>query len=168
MDNINNGGSPSMPADRFTWSRCRPNILYENGDCRIGLDRSQTHVMEDGAIMAQKTRRTFMKDCSTSRPPPWWHSPQSTSQPRETKIRYAMARPISRITCGTQFSESGAAARALPDLRGRAPVRQSGRPAVDDARGASIVAQKTSSSKKSPASTRSTPSQSSGSASEHS
>ena len=38
------------------------------------------------------------------------------------------------VTCGTQFAESRGAARALPDLRGRAPVRRLGGPGVDHAR----------------------------------
>ena len=72
------------------------------------------------------------------------------------------------VTCGVQQSTERVAARALPDLRGRAPVHPSGRAGVDDARparGARVTASSCASS--SPVSPASAPSLRWASASAH-
>ena len=78
----------------------------------------------------QRTRRTFMKEASTS----------AAALAALSASRAGAAdgpgsgTPFLCVTCGTQFAESAQPAGALPDLRGRAAVRQPRRPAVDDAR----------------------------------
>ena len=73
------------------------------------------------------------------RPPRWWRSRRRSRSPAGADEGPA-GTPYLCITCGTQFAES-AAPGTLPDLRGRAAVRQPRRPEVDDAGGPPGLAQ---------------------------
>ena len=86
----------------------------------------------------QRTRRTFMKDCSTSAAA---LAALSASRAGAGGGRGPRGHALSLRHLRDAVRRVGPAPGALPDLRGRAAVRQPRRPEVDDARGPAGVAQ---------------------------
>ena len=87
----------------------------------------------------EKTRRTFIQDCSTSAAALVALSATQPVAGADSEGTRGYALSLHHVRDAVR--RVGPAARALSDLRGRAAVRQPRRPEVDDARGPSIVAQ---------------------------
>ena len=114
---------------RVTCSAARRRFRYGNLGDRFRSGPSDTR---DDAWDRIRTRRTFMKDCSTSAAALVVLTGARAGRRRGRGRRPGRARPISASPAG-RSSPSRRSHRALPDLRGRAAVRPSRRPAVDDA-----------------------------------
>ena len=119
-----------------------------------GIDARPTTIRSaTGHGTRDQTRRTFMKD---ARPRPPRLAALASAAPG--RPRPVGGTPFLCVTCGTQFAESARPPDALPDLRRRAAVRPARGPEVDDPGGAPVDAQERHQARRSPASTRSTPS----------